>query len=129
MDTTNLVLEMMQSGITQEKAWMLTQLILAGFIVAGIVRGAQLALAGAELWANSRLKPGSWVNETTPIGDPVRLKVLKRGLFRIWLLNYETSNLQSRSNITYVKQNKEYQVTNPVGIDPSKDYTSEVFGL
>lgn len=127
-ESTELILEMLQGGITTEKAWMLTQLVIAMAILALLWRGAQLIVAGAELYFNGRLRVGTWLYVSTNTGQ-VRHKVLKKGLFRTYFYNYDNESLVVKSNIKYVKEDKDYMPSIPSGINGSDDKNASDFGL
>lgn len=127
-DSTTIILDMLQGGMSWDKTWMLTQLIMAMAIMALIWRGTQLIIAGAELHFNGRLRIGAWLRVPTNTGQ-VRHKLLKKGLFRTYFFNYDNQSLVVKSNIKYVKEDKEYMSSKPDGIEDDIDKSATHFGL
>ena len=87
---------MLQGGITWDKLWLLSQIIIAMAIMAMLWRGTQLILAGAELHFNVRLRVGTWLYVGTNTGQ-VRHKLLKKGLFISYFYNYDNQSLVVKS--------------------------------
>ena len=126
--TTSLILTMMQEGLTWDKTWLLAQLIIAAAIMALLWRGTQLIIAGIEIHFNKRLQRNTWLWVGTNTGQ-VRHKLLKKGLFRTFFYCYENKSLVVKSNVFFVKEQKEYMPSSPLGIDPEQDKMASDFGL
>lgn len=121
---------MIQNGFTMDGIMSILRLLFIACLLKVLYTGVNRVSGSVMIRLfNKRIEPGAYLNRMTPDGKTFTVKVLKVGLFRVFLLHCGTGGLLDPTTNEFNAKERHYAYVYPENPGKFHEKTASDFGL